>query len=484
MIDLGFIKAISSGITPPVNTEILWYDTTVNFHKYYDTGSGTWISLASGASSWSTVLGAGAESLGQSPIISPGDQMLFEQGGFQAALETSALSANRTLQLPDKSGTLATMSDIANAGDLAAVLTLGNTTQGKDISMSSGDIIRAQSGTAYLNLRDGGDNIATLLTDELINLIAKEHVIVSAGQSVQLGVLGGVPVHLLGVGLGVNETTPTTRLHVRIKAEIPGTTQPETFMVTDGAKKLHIGAHDQATPLPDYMYIRTWASHLAIDASGGVAFGSLGTVKPGDLGLTMTVGNPTSGSAKMGLISPGQSDASYQAFIDKGSGVELVTEFGYDVQENTIIKNYQGGYISLGVDYGLGSPTEVLRVSESGSGAVYFAREFDVRNPGIPVTSSSSGIITSAEIDGRTLKVLDYDNTPDIEGIEGFRSGRVLYLTNNGTTITLKHNFPTTTPEKSIFCPGEVDLVISKYSSVLLSYDSAISKWRVLSVAN
>lgn len=46
--NLGFIKAIHSSSIPPVNIQMLWYDTNVNMHKYYDTLTSTWVLLAGG----------------------------------------------------------------------------------------------------------------------------------------------------------------------------------------------------------------------------------------------------------------------------------------------------------------------------------------------------------------------------------------------------------------------------------------------------
>lgn len=40
--NLGFVKSISSGLNPPQNTKMLWYDENVNRHKYYNTISSTW----------------------------------------------------------------------------------------------------------------------------------------------------------------------------------------------------------------------------------------------------------------------------------------------------------------------------------------------------------------------------------------------------------------------------------------------------------
>lgn len=45
--NLGLVKAIFVGTTPPANTQVLWYDTSLAapVHKYYDTLTTTWISI-------------------------------------------------------------------------------------------------------------------------------------------------------------------------------------------------------------------------------------------------------------------------------------------------------------------------------------------------------------------------------------------------------------------------------------------------------
>lgn len=47
-INLGLIKAIHSGINPPLNTKIIWYDDNLGqkIHKYYDVGTSQWIPLS------------------------------------------------------------------------------------------------------------------------------------------------------------------------------------------------------------------------------------------------------------------------------------------------------------------------------------------------------------------------------------------------------------------------------------------------------
>lgn len=53
--NLGLIKAIHVGITPPLNTKIIWFDDNVGvkYHKYYDILSTSWIPLASSIDSLS-----------------------------------------------------------------------------------------------------------------------------------------------------------------------------------------------------------------------------------------------------------------------------------------------------------------------------------------------------------------------------------------------------------------------------------------------
>ncbi len=48
--DLGLAAAIVKGATPPLNTDILWLDTTTNIKKLYDVVSQTWVPIAGGSS--------------------------------------------------------------------------------------------------------------------------------------------------------------------------------------------------------------------------------------------------------------------------------------------------------------------------------------------------------------------------------------------------------------------------------------------------
>jgi hypothetical protein len=45
--NLGLVKAIFVGTTPPTNTQVLWYDTSLAapIHKYFDTLTEMWVPL-------------------------------------------------------------------------------------------------------------------------------------------------------------------------------------------------------------------------------------------------------------------------------------------------------------------------------------------------------------------------------------------------------------------------------------------------------
>lgn len=43
--NLGFVKAIQSGSTPPSNTKMIWWDTNENLHKTYNTQTNSWVPL-------------------------------------------------------------------------------------------------------------------------------------------------------------------------------------------------------------------------------------------------------------------------------------------------------------------------------------------------------------------------------------------------------------------------------------------------------
>jgi len=51
-VNLGLVRAIQESSVAPTNTAMLWYDTTVNLHKYYDTTTTTWVLLANASTEW------------------------------------------------------------------------------------------------------------------------------------------------------------------------------------------------------------------------------------------------------------------------------------------------------------------------------------------------------------------------------------------------------------------------------------------------
>jgi len=154
--DLGLIQAILRSATPPTNTSMIWYDTGANLHKYYNTGSTSWVSFAAAAVPLSTILASGNTTGATKIRISNGSAIEWENSGFIATMQTTVLTATRIYTLPNKSGTLAMLSDIAGALGLTGTLSADNTTSGHDIVMSNDDKLSAENGGAALNLRFGG----------------------------------------------------------------------------------------------------------------------------------------------------------------------------------------------------------------------------------------------------------------------------------------------------------------------------------------
>lgn len=50
VLNLGLVKLLSKGPTPPANHDLVWLDTTVYIHKYYNVGTGAWTPFLSDAS--------------------------------------------------------------------------------------------------------------------------------------------------------------------------------------------------------------------------------------------------------------------------------------------------------------------------------------------------------------------------------------------------------------------------------------------------
>jgi len=68
--NLGLVKAIHVGTTPPSNTNLIWYDnnTGVNFHKYYDVVGGVWVPLGDGEDPVYTGATPVTDSVGAIPV--------------------------------------------------------------------------------------------------------------------------------------------------------------------------------------------------------------------------------------------------------------------------------------------------------------------------------------------------------------------------------------------------------------------------------
>ena len=91
---LGFIQAILESATPPVNTAMLWYDTNVNIHKYYNTGTASWVPLISSGQALSTILGNGNTSGGNDLIMTAGDVINAQDYTHATSINFTAPSVN------------------------------------------------------------------------------------------------------------------------------------------------------------------------------------------------------------------------------------------------------------------------------------------------------------------------------------------------------------------------------------------------------
>lgn len=118
---------------------------------------------------WAAVLANGATSGGTDATISAGDTLFIADTGiltlkdasFDGSFATATLTAARTWTFPDNTGTLALTTDYT----LANVLINGNVTGANDISVDTGQVIKATTGGGELNLSDGGADIVSLSTD-------------------------------------------------------------------------------------------------------------------------------------------------------------------------------------------------------------------------------------------------------------------------------------------------------------------------------
>lgn len=152
---LGLVKAIHVGSSAPVNTDMLWRDTNVHIHKYYNTISTSWESIVSGGVSWATTLAANAHTGPTSPIIDSGQALIYEKSGFTATIEAGVLSDNRVLQYPNESGILATQAYVGAALGLTGTLAIDNSTSGQNISITSGDSLIFNNGGFAASIVEG-----------------------------------------------------------------------------------------------------------------------------------------------------------------------------------------------------------------------------------------------------------------------------------------------------------------------------------------
>jgi hypothetical protein len=78
---------------------------------------------------------------GNNIFISNGDNIVYNSGAFTGTLSDPVLAGNVVWTLPSTTGTIALLSDIPGAPDLATVLSVGNVTGGNNIVVDSNDSI-------------------------------------------------------------------------------------------------------------------------------------------------------------------------------------------------------------------------------------------------------------------------------------------------------------------------------------------------------
>jgi len=122
VVNLGQISAIHIGTIPPSNTKMMWYDdnTGQKIIKYYDIGSSTWKTF-SGTGTFVEIAGS----------VMTGYLTL-------SGAPTNPLHAATKKYVDD------TISNSSNT--LQGILTGGNTTGGKNIVVSSGDVLQYSNG--------------------------------------------------------------------------------------------------------------------------------------------------------------------------------------------------------------------------------------------------------------------------------------------------------------------------------------------------
>ena len=136
--DLGLIAGMIRSANEPSNTSVFWYDTNVNIQKYFNINTSLWEPVIGtvGAASLNATLGIGNATLGRDVRISNGDGIFFESdNNFLSRFSSTTLTANRVIHLPNKTGTIALLSDISPTPTprLDQVIASGNQTQGINI---------------------------------------------------------------------------------------------------------------------------------------------------------------------------------------------------------------------------------------------------------------------------------------------------------------------------------------------------------------
>lgn len=478
--DLGFVKAIHTGATPPVNIQMLWYDTGTSLHKYYDVGAASWVNVAGGVASWSSVLATGANTSGTSPNISPGDGVKFENSGFQVTLETGVLSANRTLQLPDKTDTIATLSDVVSAGDLVSVLTLGNTTSGLDIEISAGDRIIGPGGGTSIDMRNAGTDTIRIDTAVMFRVDSANQIRLNATALILLQTTGAPAITVDSNGMGVNGSGQGW-IDITSTGVADSSAATEIFRVHFGAQAIHIGQDSNAG------FINTYGGWLNINGDIAVTGSATGVgmvVDPTtmDANVYLGIGNQAHANDIItGLVS-GAAHAGYFRTY-KGPAYLPVASMGHDASGDMEL-----AVIFPGLDMLFKVQAQTIFELSGTTFAFRYKAEIEYENtysgaiahPG----NASPAIIGNATINAKHTFYFQYTSTGDFAGMGGFNDGRKMILVNiSSFATTLQHNNVFVGGNAQFFCPGNVDLVLGDHMSATCVYSSIKNGWVVVATA-
>jgi len=251
--DLGLVKAIHSGATAPSNPEMIWYDTTASVHKYYNTATATWSAFAAAASDLATVLGAGGASGASDIDMAAGQNVSFASGSFKSEISAGSLTANRSIQLPDVDGTLATTADLSTGTDITTILAAP--TGGVDIKVSNGDKVISpdvptsidmnDGGAVKINAADAGSGSAFVKASPTtgLELSTDTKVSINADDGISLGVPGDVDKATIKVArTGVQLTSEVNEKSIQLQAtDASGVTTSGLEVSSGGASVPFIG---------------------------------------------------------------------------------------------------------------------------------------------------------------------------------------------------------------------------------------------------